>query len=60
MERLLGELFDGGLDETGRRKLAEEIERDPGYIDATLRQGALRANELANATLGRVRQAMGL
>ncbi|MDD5349765.1 MAG: tryptophan--tRNA ligase [Chthoniobacteraceae bacterium] len=37
-----------------------EIEANPGYIDEVLRKGALRANELANATLGRVRNAMGL
>ena len=37
-----------------------EIESDPKYIDEVLRRGAARANELANVTLRRVRQAMGL
>ncbi len=37
-----------------------EIEATPGYIDEVLRKGAVRANELANAALSRVRKAMGL
>lgn len=37
-----------------------ELEADPGAIDEVLRKGAERANELANAVLGRVRKAMGL
>ncbi|MEI8234526.1 MAG: tryptophan--tRNA ligase [Verrucomicrobiota bacterium] len=42
------------------RARREAIERDPGFIDNVLRRGAVRANELANATLTRVRKAMGL
>jgi len=56
-KRLFGAIWEHFAPARARR---EEIERDPGFIDATLRQGALRANELANATLGRVRKAMGL
>jgi len=37
-----------------------EIERDPGYVDGVLREGAERAGALASATLLRVRKAMGL
>jgi tryptophanyl-tRNA synthetase len=42
------------------RKRREEILKDPGYIDAVLKKGALRANEEANKVMQRVRAAVGL
>jgi tryptophanyl-tRNA synthetase len=42
------------------RARREEILRDPGYVDDVLRQGAVRAREVAGATMARVRQAVGL
>jgi tryptophanyl-tRNA synthetase len=37
-----------------------ELAADPGYVDEVLTAGALRANELAGATLQKARQAVGL
>ena len=37
-----------------------ELEADPGYVDEVLTSGAERARSLASATLGRVREAVGL
>lgn len=37
-----------------------ELEQDPGYVDGVLRQGNERANEVAEATLAEVREAMGM
>jgi tryptophanyl-tRNA synthetase len=42
------------------RKRREEILKDPGYIDAVLKRGALRANEEADKVMKRVRVAVGL
>jgi len=42
------------------RKRRAEIEADPGYIDEVLDKGAIRANELANQVMERVRKAVGL
>ena len=42
------------------RARREEILRDPGYVDEVLRAGALRAREVAGATMDRVRRAVGL
>jgi tryptophanyl-tRNA synthetase len=42
------------------RKRREEILKDPGYIDAVLKRGALRANEEADKVMQRVRTAVGL
>jgi tryptophanyl-tRNA synthetase len=42
------------------RKRREEIQRDPGYIDAILARGAARANEEAGKVMKRVRAAVGL
>ena len=42
------------------RKRRAEIEADPAYIDEVLFKGAVRANELANQVLQRVRKAVGL
>jgi len=42
------------------RKRRTEIEADPKYIDDVLAKGAAAANALADATLKRVRQAVGL
>lgn len=56
-KRLFAAIWDHFAPARARR---EELERDPGSIDEVLRKGALRANELASATLSRVRKAMGL
>ena len=37
-----------------------DLESDPGHILDVLRQGNARANEVADATLAEVRQAMGM
>lgn len=42
------------------RKRRTEILADPGYVDDVLSHGALRANELANQVMSRVRKAVGL
>lgn len=36
-----------------------EVMGDPGYLDSVLRDGQARASEIANATLARVRAALG-
>jgi tryptophanyl-tRNA synthetase len=42
------------------RKRRTEILAEPGYIDAVLKRGAKRANELADQTMARVRSGIGL
>jgi hypothetical protein len=42
------------------RKRREEILEDKSYIDDVLARGAIRANEIANRVMGRVRKAVGL
>src|SRR5664279_747836 len=42
------------------RKRRTEILAEPGYIDAVLKRGALRANEEADKVMARVRGAIGL
>src|SRR3954471_2020633 len=42
------------------RKRRQEILKDPGYIDAVLERGAVRANEEAAKVMKRVRAAVGL
>ena len=42
------------------RHRRDEISSDPGYLDAVLERGAERAREIAAATMGRVREAVGL
>jgi tryptophanyl-tRNA synthetase len=42
------------------RKRREEILKDKSYIDDVLTHGAIRANEIANQVMGRVRKAVGL
>src|SRR4051812_27671967 len=42
------------------RKRRTEILTDPGYVDAVLKRGAERANEVANDVIARVRKAVGL
>ncbi len=42
------------------RQRREEILRQPGYIDEVLQRGAARANTVANETMARVRNAVGL
>ncbi|MCD6640328.1 MAG: tryptophan--tRNA ligase, partial [Nocardioides sp.] len=37
-----------------------ELEADPGYLTDVLRRGNERANEVADATLAEVREAMGM
>jgi tryptophanyl-tRNA synthetase len=37
-----------------------ELEQDPGYLRQILREGNARANEVADATLQRVREVMGM
>lgn len=42
------------------RARRHELLRDPGYVDTVLKEGAQRANTIANHTLERVRKAVGL
>ena len=42
------------------RKRREEILKDKSYIDDVLVRGAIRANEIANQVMDRVRKAVGL
>lgn len=42
------------------RKRREEIVRDPGYVEAVLKQGAEKANQAAEKVMKRVREAVGL
>ena len=42
------------------RKRREEILKDKSYIDDVLARGAVRANEIANQVMDRVRKAVGL
>ncbi len=44
----------------GPRQRRAELVADPGYVQQVLREGAERARLVARATLGRVREAMGL
>jgi tryptophanyl-tRNA synthetase len=56
-QRLFEALWDHFAPMRARR---EEILRDPGYVDEVLAAGAVRAREVAGATMARVRQAVGL
>lgn len=42
------------------RAMRQELVMNPDYVDGVLEAGANRANEIANAVLDRVRQAVGL
>ena len=42
------------------RERREELAKDPAYIADVLAEGNRRANEIANVTLGEVREAMGM
>jgi len=42
------------------RTRREELLRDPGYVDAVLKEGAEKANTIADHVLERVRKAVGL
>jgi len=42
------------------RKRREELQRDKSYIDNVLAKGAVRANEIADQVMARVRKAVGL
>jgi tryptophanyl-tRNA synthetase len=42
------------------RQRRAELQKDPGYVDAILKQGANRAREAARRTLARARAAVGL
>ena len=42
------------------RTRREELLRDPGYVDAVLKEGAEKANTIADQVLERVRKAVGL
>ena len=42
------------------RERREELSKDPAYIADILAEGNRRANEIANETLGEVREAMGM
>ncbi len=42
------------------RKKREELAKNRDYIEQVLRDGAARANALADATMNRVREAVGL
>jgi tryptophanyl-tRNA synthetase len=56
-QRLFEALWDHFAPLRARR---EEIRRDPGDVDEVLRAGAVRAREVAGATMARVREAVGL
>jgi tryptophanyl-tRNA synthetase len=42
------------------RERREQLLRDPGQVDEILREGAVRAREIAGVTMERVRRAVGL
>ena len=42
------------------RKRREELQKDPGYIEQVLKQGAERANAVAAKTMDKVRRTVGL
>lgn len=42
------------------RARREELLRDPGYVEAVLKEGAIKANAIADHLLQRVRKAVGL
>ena len=42
------------------RQRRAELTADPGYLDEVLARGNARANEVADETLERVREAMGM
>ena len=56
-KRLLGAVWEYFAAARARRA---ELERDPGYVDAVLKDGAVRARSVAQATMERVRRATGL
>ncbi len=54
-------LFEAIMDHFGpMRARRAELERNPDYVDQVLRDGAVRAREVATATMDRVRLAIGL
>jgi tryptophanyl-tRNA synthetase len=54
-------LFEAIMDYFGpMRARRAELERNPDYVDQVLRDGAVRAREVASATMDRVRLAIGL
>ncbi len=56
-KRLL-EAFHATFD--GARQRRVELERDPGYVESVLKEGAARARSLAAPLLAQVRGAVGL
>jgi tryptophanyl-tRNA synthetase len=54
---LLGRILDY-FGEARRKR--EALEKDPAYVDQVLRDGTRKAREIACATVGRVRNAMGV
>ncbi|MBM3856945.1 MAG: hypothetical protein FJ390_03165 [Verrucomicrobia bacterium] len=55
------QLFDGIWEYLAPMRVRrEEILRDPSYVDAVLKEGAEKANLIANQVLERVREAVGL
>lgn len=72
-EEIAGEIGDAGSGElkrvvteavndhlAGHRARRAELMADPGYLLSVLRAGNERANEVADATLSRVREVMGM
>lgn len=57
LKRVVTEAVNEGL--AGHRARRAELIADPGYLLSVLREGNERANEVADATLRRVREAMG-
>ncbi|MCI8468876.1 MAG: tryptophan--tRNA ligase [Eggerthellaceae bacterium] len=58
LKRYVTEAVNGYLAPIRERRAA--LEADPGYIEDVLREGNRRANEIAEATLDQVREAMGM
>lgn len=56
-KRLLGAVWDYFAPMRARR---EEILAEAGFVDQVLRDGAARANAIADSVMGRVRRAVGL
>jgi tryptophanyl-tRNA synthetase len=56
-KRLFGALWDHFAPMRARRA---ELERDPAYVDEVLRAGAERAGMVAEATMRRIREGVGL
>jgi tryptophanyl-tRNA synthetase len=58
VKKALAELFEAHFGPLRRRR--EELQKDPGHVEAVLKRGAERARAEARRTLQKARQAVGL